>query len=142
MPAAPVRLADIDPSFFGPPPDGGGGGGLYESPTNGAAGGDKQGRGGAPSASGGAAAPGAAGAGAGGGAPGAADWEDHAVTDLLEPPPGRQRSVQSGSDLGGGLKIGPNVGAELVRGISSVGTVISNEKTAAVIRMLEESVKK
>jgi hypothetical protein len=63
------------------------------------------------------------------------------VTDLLERP-ADPRVVRSGSELGAGLKIGPNVGAELVRGISSVGTVISNEKTEAVMRMLEESVKK
>jgi len=77
-----------------------------------------------------------------GGAASPAAEDGDVVTDLLDPAVDRSRSSRSVSDLGGGIKIGPNVGAELMRGISSVGTVISNEKTEAVMRMLEESVRK
>ncbi|GBF88184.1 phosphatase 2C and cyclic nucleotide-binding kinase domain-containing protein [Raphidocelis subcapitata] len=118
-PPPPVRLPDIDPT---PAPGGD----------------DDDAAGAAPGAPNGGAAQ-AGGGGAPGSPSGAPGSPGGSVTNLLES--SEARAARAASDLGSGLKIGPNVGAELVRGISSVGTVISNEKTQAVVRMLEESVR-
>lgn len=103
-----------------------------------------------------------AGAGGAGGEAGAGDDASLHLTassDLLALLALDARSAPSGSQLGatctsaasaaaasaaaGALKIGGGgAGAELARGVTSAGTVISNEKSAAVTRMLEESVKK
>lgn len=77
---------------------------------------------------------GAAGAGAGAGA---GIGDDDLLAPIEAMRAAREASARASA---GGAAAKPVAG--LTRGVSSVGTVISSEKSPAVMRMLEESVKK